>query len=242
MAKENVSWFSPWKKVLDWKPPYAKWFVGAKTNVSYNCLDRHLEGDDPWRRNKAAIIWEGEPGDSRVITYAELHREVCRFANVLKARGIKKGDRVVLGVGRVLLDRVAVVLEGVVGAEGNLGVVAEVEGRARALDGHAHRVASHDPHVAPEVGRQRVEGAVAGRTALVREHGLGHRDGVRGVKVGAASPRGLVGVEESAGQLHAATGVGDPERAAVGRRRVLREGVVGGADAPEGRANGSAVG
>jgi len=96
MAKENVSWFSPWKKVLDWKPPFAKWFVGAKTNVSYNCLDRHLEGENAWRRNKAAIIWEGEPGDSRVITYAELHREVCRFANVLKARGIKKRDRVIL--------------------------------------------------------------------------------------------------------------------------------------------------
>ena len=96
MARENVSWFSPWKKVLDWKPPYAKWFVGAKTNVSYNCLDRHLEGENAWRRNKAAIIWEGEPGDSRVITYAELHREVCRFANVLKAKGIKKRDRVVL--------------------------------------------------------------------------------------------------------------------------------------------------
>jgi len=96
MAKENVSWFSPWKKVLDWKPPFAKWFVGAKTNVSYNCLDRHLEGDNAWRRNKAAIVWEGEPGDTRVITYAELHKEVCRFANVLKAKGIKKGDRVCL--------------------------------------------------------------------------------------------------------------------------------------------------
>lgn len=96
MARENVSWFSPWKKVLDWKPPYAKWFVGAKTNVSYNCLDRHLEGENAWRRNKAAIIWEGEPGDSRVITYGELHREVCRFANVLKQLGVKKGDRVAL--------------------------------------------------------------------------------------------------------------------------------------------------
>jgi len=96
MAKENVSWFTPWKKVLDWKPPFAKWFVGAKTNVSYNCLDRHLEGENAWRRNKAAIIWEGEPGDTRVITYAELHREVCRFANVLKARGVKSRDRVVL--------------------------------------------------------------------------------------------------------------------------------------------------
>jgi acetyl-CoA synthetase len=96
MAKENVDWFSPWKKALDWKPPFAKWFVGAKTNVSFNCLDRHLEGKNAWRRNKAAIVWEGEPGDSRVITYAELHREVCRFANVLKAQGVKKGDRVAL--------------------------------------------------------------------------------------------------------------------------------------------------
>ena len=96
MAKENVTWFSPWKKVLDWKPPFAKWFVGAKTNVSYNCLDRHIEGENAWRRNKAAIIWEGEPGDSRVITYGQLHREVCQFANVLKSNGVKKSDRVVL--------------------------------------------------------------------------------------------------------------------------------------------------
>ncbi|MAG33284.1 MAG: acetate--CoA ligase [Deltaproteobacteria bacterium] len=96
MAKENVSWFSPWKKVLDWKPPFAKWFVGGKTNVSYNCLDRHLEGKNAWRKNKAAIIWEGEPGDTRTITYGELHKEVCRFANVLKAHGVRKGDRICL--------------------------------------------------------------------------------------------------------------------------------------------------
>ena len=96
MAKENVSWFAPWTKVLDWKPPFAKWFVGGKLNVSYNCLDRHVEGEGAWRRNKAAIIWEGEPGDTRVITYAELHRDVCRFANVLKSQGVKKGDRVAL--------------------------------------------------------------------------------------------------------------------------------------------------
>jgi acetyl-CoA synthetase len=96
MAKEHISWFTPWKKVLDWKSPFAKWFVGGKLNVSYNCLDRHLEGKNSWRRNKAAIIWEGEPGDSRVITYAELHREVCQFANVMKGLGVKKGDRVAL--------------------------------------------------------------------------------------------------------------------------------------------------
>ena len=97
LAREQVSWFSPWKKVLDWKPPFAKWFVGAKTNVSYNCLDRHLEGENAWRRNKAAIIWQGEPEeDRRVLTYGDLHREVCKFANVLKSRGVKKGDRVVI--------------------------------------------------------------------------------------------------------------------------------------------------
>jgi acetyl-CoA synthetase len=96
MAKEHLTWFAPWKKVLEWKPPFAKWFVGGKINVSYNCLDRHLEGKNAWRRNKAAIIWEGEPGDGRVLTYGELHREVCKFANVLKTRGVKKGDRVAL--------------------------------------------------------------------------------------------------------------------------------------------------
>ncbi len=96
MAKENVSWFTPWKKVLQWKPPAAKWFVGGKLNVSYNCLDRHLVGENAWRRNKAAIIWEGEPGDTRVLTFGELHREVCKFANVLKGLGVKKGNRIAL--------------------------------------------------------------------------------------------------------------------------------------------------
>jgi acetyl-CoA synthetase len=96
MAREHVTWFTPWKQVLRWKPPFARWFVGGKLNVSYNCLDRHLAGENAWRRNKAAILWEGEPGDSRVLTYAELHREVCRFANVLKGLGVKKGDRVAL--------------------------------------------------------------------------------------------------------------------------------------------------
>jgi len=96
MARENVSWFRPWKKTLAWKRPFAKWFVGGKLNVSYNCLDRHLEGENAWRRNKAAIIWEGEPGDTRVLTYGELHREVCRFANALRRLGVAKGDRVAL--------------------------------------------------------------------------------------------------------------------------------------------------
>jgi acetyl-CoA synthetase len=91
-AKE-LSWFKPWNKVLTWNEPFAQWFVGGQINVSFNCLDRHLTGP---RKNKAAILWEGEPGDSRVLRYQDLHREVCKFANVLKSLGIKKGDRVTL--------------------------------------------------------------------------------------------------------------------------------------------------
>jgi len=85
-------WFEPWKKVLEWNVPYAKWFVGGKTNLTYNALDRHLAS----RRNKAAIVFEGEPGDSRVLTYHDLHREVSKFANVLKGLGVNKGDRVTI--------------------------------------------------------------------------------------------------------------------------------------------------
>lgn len=92
MAEELV-WFKKWKRVLQWKSPFAQWFVGGKINISTNCLDRHLGG---WRKNKAAIIWEGEPGESRTLTYQQLHREVCRFANVLKTLGVVQGDRVVL--------------------------------------------------------------------------------------------------------------------------------------------------
>ena len=90
---EELHWFEKWDKVLQWDPPFAQWFLGGKTNISYNCLDRHLEGP---RRNKAAIVWEGEPGDWQVYTYGDLHREVCRFANGLKSLGVKKGDRVTL--------------------------------------------------------------------------------------------------------------------------------------------------
>ena len=87
----ELEWSQPWTKVLEWNPPHAKWFVGGKINASVNCLDRHLNGP---RRNKAALIWEGEPGDRRTLTYHDLHREVCQFANVLKSLGIKRGDRV----------------------------------------------------------------------------------------------------------------------------------------------------
>src|SRR5437773_2784450 len=91
-AKE-LAWRKPWKKALDWKAPFAKWFVGGQLNLSENCLDRHLAGP---RRNKAAIIWEGEPGEKRTLTYQQLHREVCHFANVLKRNKIRKGDRVII--------------------------------------------------------------------------------------------------------------------------------------------------
>ena len=90
---ESLSWFKKWTKVLEWNEPFAKWFVGGKINASTNCIDRHLVGD---RKNKAAIIWEGEPGDSRVLRYQDLHRETCKFANVLKKLGIKAGDRVTI--------------------------------------------------------------------------------------------------------------------------------------------------
>jgi acetyl-CoA synthetase len=87
----RLRWMRPWQRVLDWQAPFAKWFVGGQLNVSDNCLDRHLDGP---RRDKPAIIWEGEPGDRRVLTFAELHAEVCRFANVLKGLGVEAGDRV----------------------------------------------------------------------------------------------------------------------------------------------------
>lgn len=92
LATSELHWFQPWDQVLDWSnPPFAQWFVNGKINLSYNCLDRHL--DTP-RRDKPALIWEGEPGDSKTFTYAELHREVCQFANALKQLGVQKGDRV----------------------------------------------------------------------------------------------------------------------------------------------------
>ncbi len=91
LAAQELHWFSPWHTVLDWQPPHARWFDGGTLNISYNCLDRHLTTA---RRNKAAIIWQGEPGDQRTLTYAQLHREVCQFANVLQQLGVQRGDRV----------------------------------------------------------------------------------------------------------------------------------------------------
>ena len=87
----ELEWSRRWDTVLDWQPPHAKWFVGGRINVSVNCLDRHVRGP---RRNKAALIWEGEPGDRRTLTYFDLYRQVSAFANVLKSLGVRKGDRV----------------------------------------------------------------------------------------------------------------------------------------------------
>jgi acetyl-CoA synthetase len=95
VARE-LYWFRPWDKVLEWNAPWAKWFVGGQINLSYNCIDRHVQ---TWRKNKAALVWEGEPGEIRSLTYQQLHREVQRFANVLKSLGVKKGDRVAIYMG-----------------------------------------------------------------------------------------------------------------------------------------------
>ncbi len=88
---DELEWITPYERVLDWKPPHAHWFVGGQLNVSANCLDRHVRGPN---RNRAAIIWEGEPGDTRTLTYWDLYRDVQKFANVLKSLGVRKGDRV----------------------------------------------------------------------------------------------------------------------------------------------------
>src|SRR5687767_2536604 len=89
----QLDWFEPFETVCEWKPPYTKWFVEGKLNASFNCLDRHVQ---TWRRNKAALIWEGEPGDERVFTYWDLYRETAKFANALKRLGVRKGDRVAI--------------------------------------------------------------------------------------------------------------------------------------------------
>ncbi|MHC5010102.1 MAG: acetate--CoA ligase [Planctomycetota bacterium] len=94
----EFTWFEHWDKVHEWNPPFAKWFIGGKTNLSVNCLDRHVEGG---RADKVAFFWEGEPGDQRTLTYRELYEDVCKFANVLTSLGVEKGDRVTLYMGMV---------------------------------------------------------------------------------------------------------------------------------------------
>jgi acetyl-CoA synthetase len=92
----ELHWFAPWTSVLEWNPPSARWFVGGKINLCYNCVDRHALSE---RKDKVAILWEGEPGETRTLTYGELYLEVQKFANVLKGLGVRKGDRVAVYMG-----------------------------------------------------------------------------------------------------------------------------------------------
>jgi acetyl-CoA synthetase len=109
----HLDWFGTWQTVLEWKAPWVKWFAGAKLNVAHNCVDRHAQSA---RRNKAAILWEGEPGDSRVLTYDMLSREVSRFANVLRSLGVRKGDRVAIYMGMVPEQAIAMLACAKIGA------------------------------------------------------------------------------------------------------------------------------
>ena len=143
LAQQELHWFQNWDKVLDWQPPFAKWFVNGKINISYNCLDRHLT---TWRKNKAALIWEGEPGDSRTLTYAQLHREVCQFANVLKQKGIQKGDRVGIYMPMIPEAAIAMLACARIGATHNVifgGFSAEAL-RDRLIDAEAKLVVTAD--------------------------------------------------------------------------------------------------
>ncbi len=110
---KHLDWFAPWQSVLEWKAPWVKWFAGGKINVAHNCVDRHAQSA---RRNKAAILWEGEPGDSRVLTYDMLSREVSRFANVLRSLGVRKGDRVAIYMGMVPEQAIAMLACAKIGA------------------------------------------------------------------------------------------------------------------------------
>jgi acetyl-CoA synthetase len=112
-AKE-LEWFEPWQKVLDdSRPPFYKWFVGGKTNIVYNALDRHMH---TFRKNKLALIWEGEPGDVRTYSYFSLNREVCKFANVLRSMGVKKGDIVTIYLPRIPEQMIAMLACAKIGA------------------------------------------------------------------------------------------------------------------------------
>ncbi len=144
LALEELHWFQPFQKVLDWtNPPFARWFDGGKTNLSFNCLDRHL---DDGRADKEALIWEGEPGDVRRFTYRELHKEVCRTANALKQLGISKGDMVALYMPMIPEAAIAMLACARIGAPHSVvfgGFSAEAL-RDRLVDGEAKAVITAD--------------------------------------------------------------------------------------------------
>ncbi|MFN9646456.1 MAG: acetate--CoA ligase [Cyanobacteriota bacterium] len=143
-ARQELEWFEPFHTVLDWThPPFARWFEGGTTNLSHNCLDRHLAGA---RAEKTALIWEGEPGDERRFTYRELHAEVCRAANALKALGIGKGDLVALYMPMVPEAAIAMLACARIGAPHSVvfgGFSAEAL-RDRLIDGAAKAVITAD--------------------------------------------------------------------------------------------------
>ena len=144
LARSELHWFEPFHTVLDWSnPPFARWFEGGTTNLSFNCLDRHLEGA---RVDKTALIWEGEPGDTRTFTYRELHAEVCRAANALKALGIGKGDLVALYMPMVPEAAIAMLACARIGAPHSVvfgGFSADAL-RDRLIDGQAKAVITAD--------------------------------------------------------------------------------------------------
>ncbi len=109
----ELEWFEPWTQVLEWQAPFAKWFLGAKCNIVHNCLDRHLK---TWRRNKLALVWESETGEHRTYSYFALHREVARFANVLKSLGARKGDRITVYMPRIPEQLIAILACARIGA------------------------------------------------------------------------------------------------------------------------------
>ena len=143
-ARQELHWFKPFQEVLDWtEPPFAKWFKGGKTNLSFNCLDRHLNNG---KGDKDALIWEGEPGDVRRFSYKQLHSEVCRFSNALKELGIKKGDMVALYMPMVPEAAIAMLACSRIGAPHSVvfgGFSAEAL-RDRLLDGDAKAVITAD--------------------------------------------------------------------------------------------------
>ncbi len=144
LARKELKWFKPFDRVLDWSnPPFARWFDGGQTNISFNCLDRHLETS---RADKEALIWEGEPGDVRRFTYKELHLEVCRAANALKALGIGKGDLVALYMPMIPEAAIAMLACARIGAPHSVvfgGFSAEAL-RDRLIDGNAKAVITAD--------------------------------------------------------------------------------------------------
>src|SRR5690554_2281366 len=117
LAREELVWDKDFDKTLTWEAPFSKWFEGGKLNVSVQCLDKHLTTA---RKNKAAIIWEGEPGDQRTLTYQQLHAEVCRFANGLEKLGVKAGDCVAIYMPMVLELAIALLACARIGAPHNV--------------------------------------------------------------------------------------------------------------------------